>query len=57
MINLRELELGANKIALIENLGHFEKLDNLILAKNKIEKIENLEELTCLKSLNLSVHY
>jgi protein phosphatase 1 regulatory subunit 7 len=38
------LELGNNKIRIIENLGILPNLKELYLGKNKIETIENLPQ-------------
>jgi protein phosphatase 1 regulatory subunit 7 len=50
------LELGANKIEVIENLEKLPKLRQLYMGKNKVSKIENLDCLSpTLETLVLTV--
>ena len=49
LVNLRCLELGANKIKVIENIDTLSKLEKLFLGKNKIAKLEVCNQWYCHK--------
>lgn len=51
--SLKLLELGDNRIRVMENLDHLPSLESLWLGRNKLEQIQNLESLVKLKSLSL----
>ncbi|KAH8826369.1 protein phosphatase regulatory subunit [Flagelloscypha sp. PMI_526] len=53
LINLRSLELGGNRIRVIDGLASLVNLEELWLGKNKITKLENLSTLTKLKILSI----
>ncbi|CAN8075178.1 unnamed protein product [Agarophyton chilense] len=53
MPKLSMLELGDNRIRIIENLDKLKSLEGLWLGRNKITKIENLSSLKNLKRLSL----
>jgi protein phosphatase 1 regulatory subunit 7 len=50
---LRQLELGSNRIRTIENLHPLTQLQELYLGRNKLTKIQNLEALVHLRKLSL----
>ncbi|CAG7852541.1 Protein phosphatase 1 regulatory subunit SDS22 [Serendipita indica DSM 11827] len=50
---LRSLELGSNRIRVIENLDALVNLEELWLGKNKITKLENLDKLVKLRLLSI----
>ncbi|KAG9011095.1 hypothetical protein FRB94_009238 [Tulasnella sp. JGI-2019a] len=50
---LRSLELGGNRIRVIENLDALVNLEELWLGKNKISKLENLDALSKLQILSV----
>ncbi|KAF8322697.1 L domain-like protein, partial [Clavulina sp. PMI_390] len=51
--SLTSLELGGNRIRMIEGLGALVNLEELWLGKNKITKLENLSSLTKLRILSI----
>ena len=55
LVNLRKIDLGANRIRVIEGsqLSGLVNLEELWLGKNKIEKIEGLTSLTKLRRLDV----
>eukprot|EP00004_Rigifila_ramosa_P010289 TRINITY_DN2211_c0_g1_i1.p1 TRINITY_DN2211_c0_g1~~TRINITY_DN2211_c0_g1_i1.p1 ORF type:complete len:317 (+),score=96.75 TRINITY_DN2211_c0_g1_i1:118-1068(+) len=53
LVNLRLLELGANRIREIEGLSSLVNLEELWLGKNKITELKGLEALTKLKKLSV----
>lgn len=53
LVNLMTLDLSGNRIAKIENLESFYRLEVLQLASNQIQKIENLSKNKKLRILNL----
>lgn len=50
------LELGDNKLRVIENLDALVNLTHLYLGKNKIKKIDNLDKLTNLRCISLQAN-
>jgi len=50
---LVELDLTANRIEKIQNIGHLINLQKICFRQNLIDKIENLETLTSLRELDL----
>ena len=50
---LKLLELGDNRIRVMENLDALPSLESLWLGRNKLERIQNLESLVNLKKLSL----
>ena len=51
------LELGSNRIEVIENLDNLPCLKQLYLGKNRISEIQGLEHLSILESITLGVNY
>lgn len=51
--SLKLLELGDNRIRVMENLDALPSLESLWLGRNKLERIQNLESLAHLKKLSL----
>jgi protein phosphatase 1 regulatory subunit 7 len=51
--NLRKLDLGANRLRVMEDLDGLINLEELWLGKNKIEKMQNLTCLTKLRRLDV----
>ena len=49
------LELGDNKIRVVENLESLSELEELYLGKNKVVKMEGMEELQKLRILSIQV--
>lgn len=52
---LEVLELGDNRVKVIENLANLSRLKQLFLGKNKIRRIEGLQALKDLQILSLPV--
>ena len=50
---LEVLELGDNRIRVIENLDDLTNLKQLFLGKNKITKLQNMNKLVNLKTLSI----